>query len=143
MNSLKQLLPGVMDAIKERRYQNGLSSEKKGALVDVLERVVGGTDVMIRLVPGYRRKLLGAVEGALGYADRLIDQFPEPLDLSPRNFISNPYVNAFFVSPGDLERIVGQSSELHDYFDEGFSIDERECCVLLCMLKTTQAQTGP
>ena len=44
MIPLKQLLPGVMDAIRERRHQNGLSSEKKNALIDVLERVVDGTD---------------------------------------------------------------------------------------------------
>jgi len=142
MIPLKQLLPGVMDAIRERRHQNGLSSEKKNALIDVLERVVDGTDAKIRLVPGYKRKLLGAVEDALEYADRMIEQFPESLDLSPKNFISDPYVNAFFVSPKDLKRIVGQSSELHDYCNEGFSTDNQECCVLLCMLKTEKQILG-
>lgn len=142
MNSLKQILPSVLDAIRERRHQNSLTSDKQGVLIDVLERVVDGTDVKIRLVPGYRRKLLSAVEGALEYADRIIEQFPQPLDLSPEKFISDPYANAFFVSPEDLARTVGQSSELHDYFDEGFCIGDQECCVLLCMLKTEKNILG-
>ena len=142
MTSLKQILPSVLDAIRERRHQHSLDSDKQGLLIDVLERVVDGTDVKIRLVPGYRRKLLDAVEGALEYADRLIDQFPEPLDLSPKRFVSDPYVNAFFVSPRDLKRIVRQSSELHDFFDQGCSDGIQECCVLLCMLKTEKEILG-
>jgi len=142
MTSLKQILPSVLDAIRERRHQHSLNSDKQGVLVDVLERVVDGTDVKIRLVPGYRRKLLGAVETALEYADRLIDRFPEPLDLSPDRFVSDPYVNAFFVSPRDLKRIIRQSSELHDFFDQGCSAGVQECCVLLCMLKTEKMILG-
>ena len=142
MTSLKQILPNVLDAIRERRHQHSLDSDKQGVLIDVLERVVDGTDVKIRLVPGYRRKLLDAVEGALEYADRLIDQFPEPLDLSPDRFVSDPYVNAFFVSPRDLKRIVRQSSELHDFFDQECSTGIQNYCVLLCMLKTERKILG-
>jgi len=142
MTSLKQILPSVLDAIRERRHQHSLNSDKQGVLVDVLERVVDGTDVKIRLVPGYRRKLLGAVEAALEFADRLIDRFPEPLDLSPDRFVSDPYVNAFFVSPRDLKKIIRQSSELHDFFDQGCSAGIQDCCVLLCMLKTEKKILG-
>ena len=41
-------------------------------------------------------------------------EIPEPIDISCRDFSTNPYVNAFFASPKDIVEAVYHSSELRD-----------------------------
>lgn len=136
------MISRTLDRIHEGKNYRGMDSDTREFLLAIIEEVVDGTDARIRLVPGYKKKLLGAVKASLEYVDQLVDQFPAAIELSPKAFVSNPYMNAFFATPRDLQGICDQSSELRDYLESGESFSTTTCCVLLCMQKVEKTVLG-
>jgi hypothetical protein len=117
--------------------------EKTGAMFDrALEKVVDGTDSRIRLVPNYKRKLFKSILTALEYADRLVEEFPESIDLDTRHFIEDPYIRALFPTIGGLRRVCHSSSELRDFFSEPGHWQTGQGIALLCMHRREETVFG-
>ena len=109
--------------------------------INTVENVVDGTDSKIRLVPGYKKKLQNVIQTSLDFADGLVKQIPEAIEVSSSTFTSDPYVNAFFANVADLQSVFSHSSEIQDYMEDSHAGDAR-CCALLCMDRTEKAVLG-
>jgi hypothetical protein len=140
--SLREIIQHLLDSMDERRQLQSLDPKIQQMLDIALERVIEGTDNRIQAVPGYRRKLYKSILKALEYVDSIIEQVPEPIDLTSSHFISDPYIRALFPTLGGLKRIFKQSSELQEYFSEAEHANDSESCALLCMRKQEQTVLG-
>jgi hypothetical protein len=146
---LDNSLLGLRDAIHRNRQEKDLRRSRTAEVFTTVENVVDGTDSKIRLVPGYKKKLQHIIQSSLEFADNLVEQIPEAIEVSGRTFASDPYVNAFFTNVTDLQSIFSHSSEIHDYMDDTHAdthADTRDdngyCCALLCMRRTEKTVMG-
>ena len=135
-------LSGLRDAIHHRLQEKEDRQSRRTEILNTVERVVEGTDSRIRLVNSYKKKLQGAVSNSLEYADDLIDLIPEAVDVSASTFVSDPYVNAFFVNVSDLQTVFSHSSEVREFMEDFSNVDTPRCCALLCMQKSEKTVMG-
>ena len=80
-----------------------------------VERAVDRVDPLLRLVPGYQKRLAPAVRRALAHGDALVAALPGPVDVHAGAFGTDPLVRAFFSTPGDIADTLGRSQELRHY----------------------------
>jgi hypothetical protein len=127
-----------------RRYRPGsrVAGQQTAAVLDTIEHVIQSTDERIRLVNGYKHRLLGAVTTTLEYTESIIDQFPTAIEVSSNTFVSNPYVNAFFANTEELQSVFSRSSELRDFIDDYRHHDIKDIFALLCMHKAEKTALG-
>jgi hypothetical protein len=132
-------IPSVFVAWREAQR---LSLEQRTALQEQVEGVVDGVEPKIRLAWGYQKRLQPAVAAARAYIDELVEQIPGPLDVSPKTFVSDPQVNAFFANPQELRDVFSRSSELRKFFDQTDNDDLDSACALLCMVEQEKTTFG-
>ena len=114
----------------------GINATRPGdELEEAVERVVEGIEPRLRLVPGYRRKLLPALQKALTHIDETVDRIPGPLELNRKAYFDDPEVKAFFASPDELDTIIHDSSEISAFFDQVHEVPHQEALALLCVNK--------
>jgi hypothetical protein len=100
--------------------QAGSTQLDSGFLAQAVERVVDETYPRLRAVPGYKRRLEGAVTDAFFYIDELVERMPE-----------SSRVKAFFVNPRHMHEVFSQSKDVRDLFDANPQAEE--CCTRVCM----------
>ena len=133
--------PDLRDAFHRNRQGKALRDGRAAKILNTVESVVDDTDSKIRLVPGYKKKLRNTIQSSLEFADDLVNQIPEPIEVSSSTFASDPYVNAFFTNVADLQSVFNHSSEIKDYMAEPHEGGAR-CCALLCMRRTEKTIMG-
>jgi hypothetical protein len=132
---------GLRDNIHRNWQEKALRRDRAAEFLHTLETVVDDTDSKIRLVPGYKKKLRNNIQSSLEFADELVKQIPEAIEVSSSTFVSDPYVNAFFTNVADLQSVFCHSSEMHDYMEDSHA-DGSRCCALLCMRRTEKSVAG-
>ena len=140
--SIDKKLSDFRDAVHHVAQAKKSRRNRDAELLDAVERVVEATDGRIRLVSGYKKHLLEVVGSSLEFANDLVNQIPPAIDISTRNFISSPYVNAFFSNPGDLQTAFSHSSEIRDFMEDCEHGGVEQCCALLCMEMTEKTVMG-
>ena len=134
-------LSGLRDSIHRNWQEKALRRDRAAEVLHTLETVVDDTDSNIRLVPGYKKKLRNNIQLSLEFADELVKQIPEAIEVSSSTFVSDPYVNAFFTNVANLQSVFRHSSEIHDYMEDSHA-DGARCCALLCMRRTEKTVAG-
>lgn len=137
--SLREILGSLLETLDHRQVLKTLDPDVQEMLDQALEKVIAGTDSKIALVPGHKRKLYKAVIKSLEYADELIEQIPQPIELSSSKLVSDPYIRAFFYTISGLQKACLQSSELREYFQQH---EASESCAMLCMRKVEETILG-
>ena len=89
---------GIPQVILGHRETTRLSTAQRALLEEAVEGVVDGIEPKMRLVRGYQKKLQPAVATARAYIDALVERIPGPLFITPKAFVKDPYVNAFFAT---------------------------------------------
>lgn len=112
------------------------------SLTEAIDRVIEGTDKKLRLVPGYQKKLQQEVATSLEYITQLVDQISGPMEVSRKNFISDPEVRAYFSTPDALQKIFSCGTELKTFFEQQENADTDVCCALLCANKEEKKIMG-
>jgi hypothetical protein len=112
---------------------NGVRSSDE--LEQAVEHVVEGIEPRLRLVPGYRRKLLSPLQKALSYIDQTVDRIPGPLALDRQAYVDRPELKAFFASPDELENFLRNSSEVSAFLHQVHECPPQEAYALLCTNK--------
>lgn len=123
--------------IEEREFRRARTIQLRGTI----EQVVDATDRRIRSLAGYTRTLQYPVQGALQFIEALVQQIPGAIEISRNTFVSNPYVNAFFVNLEDVHAILARSPEIRDFVGE--NSERPPCCyALLCMHRSEKTVLG-
>lgn len=95
---LQQVFGGLAAFAQQHLAEHRRHREWLAAMRDAIERVADASEPRIRLVGNYADKLLGAVETASLYVDRVLRQLPPAATLDARAWSGDPQVNAFFAS---------------------------------------------
>jgi len=138
---VNQILGAPLRSIRQRLEGKESGHVDTARISEALEKVVENTDSTIRYVRGYRRKLFDATATALAYADSVVDAIPGAVEVSRKNFLRDPYVNAFFVNTRDLQTVFSHSSEIREYLED-CNDTVSGCYALLCMRKTEKTVFG-
>ncbi len=139
---LETTLYGLRSAF-QRRSQGGEPWQSRYPdILSTLESVIDATDSRIRLVSGYRKKLLDAMRTSLEFTEELVGRIPAPIEVGRSTFVSDPYVNAFFASVTDLQTIFSQSSEVREFMEACGETETPHCYALLCMHKEEKIVMG-
>lgn len=133
---------GLLQSLDQKKELKSLDPDVQDMLDRALDRVVEGTDSKITLVSNYKQKLYQSVVKSLEYADGMIEQIPEPIELGSDQLADNPYVRAFFYTIAGLKKTCSQSSELKEFFQDIEHSQLSESCALLCMRKKEETVLG-
>lgn len=129
-------------AMFARHETQQLSPEQRAALEQDVESVVDGIEPKMRLVSGYQKKLQPAAATARAYIGALVEKIPGPLSMTPKAFVSDPHVNAFFATPQEVRAVFSRSTELKAFFDQPDNADLDTACALLCMVEEEKTVLG-
>jgi len=138
---MENKFPGLRNSFHHNRQGKALRRSRAADILSTVESVVNGTDSKIRLVTGYKKKLQGTIQDSLEFADDLVNQIPQAIEVSSSTFTSDPYVNAFFTNVTDLQSVFSHSSEVQDYMADCHDKNAR-CCALLCMHREEKTVMG-
>jgi hypothetical protein len=128
---LHHVFGGLAAFAQQQLTEHRQRQERLAALRESIEQVVDASEPRIRLVGNYADKLVDAVERALNYIDRVLQQLPPALPLSAQTWSANPQVNAFFANVQELRVTLGDEPAIRAYFaDRGRS----ECFAFMLML---------
>jgi len=114
----------------------GINATPAGKELDeAIEHVVDGIDPRLRLVPGYRGKLLPSLQKALTHIDETVDRIHGPLTLNRKAYFDEPEVKALFASPDELDNILRESSDISSFLHKAHQTSAQETWALLCVSK--------
>jgi hypothetical protein len=94
------------------------SGPDKELIERAIERVVDGTNVRIRGLGNYRRRLRESVEKAVVHVIDMVDAFHPPAEISRRAYGTDPRLRAFFVSASHLQGVIGDSRGIRDFLHD-------------------------
>jgi hypothetical protein len=83
-----------------------------------IERVVDGTDIRLRAVSHYRRKLWDPVERAIDYVVTFVNALPPPITAHRQGYMTDPRLRALFASPESLREILSFSDGTRNYLKQ-------------------------
>lgn len=138
---VSQVFSGTFRTIMQRFEAKEPGRGDAARVTATLEQVVEGVDPAIRYVSGYKKKLYDVIATSLEFADHAVAEIPGAIDVSRTNFVSDPYVNAFFVNTQDLQAIFSHSSEIREFMED-CNDKVSGCYALLCMHKTEKTVFG-
>ncbi len=129
MQPLKWIASLLKNAGRRRR-EAAVRRESARVLLKRVEEVVSATEPKIRLVRGYERRLMPAVENALDYCRLIAERIPGPFDIRTDLWGDDPQVTAYFATTDEVRGALATSPELRRFFTEG---SRAEAYVLMTM----------
>lgn len=129
---LQQVFDGLTAFAQQHLTEHRQRQERLAALREAIEQAVDASEPRIRLVGNYAEKLVDAVETALNYSGKVLQQLPPAVLLDARAWSRDPQVNAFFATVDDLRATLGDDPAIRAFFTDG---DHTACFALMLMLK--------
>lgn len=96
------------------------SAEKRTSDIDdaliiaATDRIVEGTDKRLLGIGNYRKQLRVPVETAVAHVIHLVNQLPEPVEISRSTFGTDPRLHAFFASASHLQEMIGGAQGIRE-----------------------------
>ncbi|MCC8986201.1 MAG: hypothetical protein LM523_00550 [Candidatus Contendobacter sp.] len=90
----------------------------KDLMLRGIERVVDGTDIRLRAVSHYRRKLWDSVEHAIDYVVTFVNTLPPAINADRQGYMTDPRLRALFASPESLREILSFSDGTRNYLKQ-------------------------
>jgi len=82
-----------------------------------IEQIVRIINPRLKLVPGYRRKLVPAVEQAVLYCREIEAQIPPAIEASATVWAENPTLRALFATARDIPEVFSRSRAVQEFFE--------------------------
>ena len=90
----------------------------KDLMLRGIERVVDGTDVRLRAVSHYRRKLWEPVEHAIDFVVTFVNTLPPAIVADQQGYMADPRLRALFASPDSLREVLSFSDGTRNYLKQ-------------------------
>jgi hypothetical protein len=71
----------------------------------------------LKLADGFRARVTPALACSIDYVNGLVRGLPPAREASASNWLSDPYIHAFFAVPDEIAHILSRSPELHAWFE--------------------------
>jgi hypothetical protein len=112
------------------------------SLQKALDQVANLVDPLLKVAPGFERRLSGPLQHALGYCDGLVAALPGPIDINRKAFANDPLVHALFATAGDINQMLGRSQAVRDFLAEPDSGDSGYFYAMLAARREEKKQFG-
>lgn len=107
-----------------------------------LDRVAEMVDPMLRVAPGFERKLIFPVSRALAYCTELVAALPGPVDIGRHAFGADPLVHALFATADDIDQMLGRSQAVRDFLAEPCSLEGDRFYAMIAARRQEKRQLG-
>ena len=115
---LQHVFGGLTAFAQQHLAEHRQRQERLVAMHDAIEQAVDASEPRIRLVGNYAEKLVDAVETALNYSGRVLQQLPPAIMLDAHAWSRDPQVNAFFATADDLRTMLAEDPGIQAFFKE-------------------------
>ena len=115
---LQHVFDGLTAFAQQHLAEHRQRQERLAAMHDAIEQAVDASEPRIRLVGNYAEKLVDAVETALNYSGRVLQQLPPAITLDAHAWSRDPQVNAFFATANDLRTMLAEDPGIQAFFKE-------------------------
>lgn len=122
-----------------RRRDRGVHAHDKQEIAELTERVTR-LNPRLRLVSRYQQRLRPSLGQALDYVRELVHGLPDPREASTQAWGTDPYIQAFFGTPRDVQLAFSRSPELREFFEQ--SPGTLQACAVLGMEMTERRTLG-
>ncbi|MEW8505486.1 MAG: hypothetical protein AB2598_02195 [Candidatus Thiodiazotropha sp.] len=123
----------------DERHASVYSRDELDRHIDV---AVENFDSRLKLISGYRKKLMPAVEQALAHIDTLIAQLPGPIDVNHKAYSNDSRVYAYFGSVDQMEHLFSHSQEFRDFAKKPESFSLTHGYALMVMSREEKSVLG-
>lgn len=107
---------GILDWFLGRTGDESAAKEDDALVARATEHVVRMVDPRIKLLPGYEKKLRGAIEHAIGFCREFGDRMPPGVPMDATAWNADPLVRALFATAADVSPVFSRSPEVQDFF---------------------------
>lgn len=112
------------------------------SLHKALDRVAELVDPVLKITPGFERKLAAPLQHALGYCDGLVAALPGPIDINRHAFATDPLIHALFATADDIDQMLGRSQAVRDYLASACSWDSPYFYAMFAARRQEKRQLG-
>ncbi len=107
-----------------------------------IERAVDGTDPRLRALPGYSRKLKGAVVHAIDHVIDLVEGLPPAMDASRQSFGEDRRLPGYFPTADRMQEVLSAGGVLGDFVQRTGGIGTDRVVALMMMEKQERTVLG-
>lgn len=107
-----------------------------------LGRVAELVDPLLKITPGFERKLSAPLQHALGYCDGLVAALPGPIEISRHAFSTDPLIHALFATANDIDQMLGRSQEIRDFLASPCSWESEHFYAMFAARRQEKRQLG-
>lgn len=107
----------LLGLIEKWDYQQQSHQQQSKSLSKAIETLVDGTDVRMRCIGNYKKRLRASVRSILIYVCDLVAKLPASITVNKRTFSTDPLVNTLFVTTEDIKQLFSNCSEFHQFFE--------------------------
>lgn len=128
-----------LQQLLEARQLNKLQQQSETErLSSAVETIVEGTDIRLRAIGNYQKRLRMSARELLDYIEDLIADMPPAVEVSRTAYSNNSLVNTLFVSTEAMHRLFSQSSPVQTFFNNLKNRQRREVFALLFLNRTAK-----
>jgi hypothetical protein len=125
----------------------GSGAVERGKYPDTLveaaiDRAVEGTDPRIRALSGHRRRIGNAIPKAFDHIVSMVDGLGPPVEASPRTYVGNANLGAFFASAARMTEVFGADPQLREFLKSPAGALANPVLALLAMERTEKKVLG-
>ena len=132
-------LQQLFEARQSTRRQQQREAE---SLSGAVETIVDGTDVRLRAIGNYQRRLRESARELLDYIEALVADMPPAVAVGAAAHASDPLVNALFVDAGAIHSLFSQSVAVREFFAGPEHLSCQEVFALLFLSRTEKNVLG-
>lgn len=132
-----------LQQLLEARQLNKLQQQSEAErLSSAVETIVEGTDIRLRAIGNYQKRLRKSARELLDYIVALVADMPPAVKVSQTAYSNNSLVNTLFVSTEAMHRVFSQSSPVQNYFNNLENLQRQEVFALLFLSRTVKNTFG-
>ena len=128
--------------IEVRQANNLRQQHEREAVYKAVETIVDVTDVRLRAVASYQKKLRASARELLDYVEELVMEIPAAVELSHSAYINDPMVNMLFRSPSEIHRLFSQTQSVQEFFKASKNNHATEVFALLFLNRSEKNILG-
>ena len=95
--------------------QHQQDREREKIMDLAIDLTVTGTDPRLRLLRAYKKRLREAIEVAVAYVDKVVEEMPPSIELSAKAFSMDPQIKAYFASTQEFREEISNDQQIQTF----------------------------
>ncbi len=132
----------IRQLLEARQLERLKQQSETERLRNAVETIVEGTDIRLRAIGNYQKRLRARAHELLDYIESLVAAMPPAVKVSQTAFSKNSLVNAVFRNTETMHQLFSQSLPVRNFFDNVENLGRKEVFALLFLNRTEKKILG-